>query len=222
MISVVDAGDAETGATVIGQGLMEYEITGEPPEIALTLIRAVGDLSRNDLATRPSGHAGPPVATPGAQCIGRHRFEIAFEPHGPAPAPGALLASARAHNIPPRVVTARNPAGAGPLTRSFVRLDALEGDLVLSALKQGEDRAGVIVRVFNPGDEEAHATMRMDAPVHEAFKVNFLEERQGEIAVENGAIPLRLKPHEIQTIEIVRAPLPATTINAERAESAEP
>ena len=36
----------------------------------MTLIRAVGDLSRNDLATRPSGHAGPPVATPAAQCLG--------------------------------------------------------------------------------------------------------------------------------------------------------
>ena len=29
MISMVDAGDAETGATVIGKGLMEYEIVGE-------------------------------------------------------------------------------------------------------------------------------------------------------------------------------------------------
>ena len=65
MISIVDAGDDETGATVIGRGLMEYEITEGEPRIAMTLIRAVGDLSRNDLATRPSGHAGPPVATPG-------------------------------------------------------------------------------------------------------------------------------------------------------------
>jgi len=221
MISLVDAGDSEAGATVIAQGLMEYEITGEPPAIALTLIRAVGDLSRNDLATRPSGHAGPPVATPAAQCIGRHRFEIAFEPHGPAPAPGALLTSARAHNLPPRVVTARKPTGAGPLTRAFVRLDGLEGDVVLSALKQSEDRAGVLVRVFNPGDVEARATCALDTPVARAYAVNFLEERQSEIAVENGAVPLRLKPHQIQTIEIVRTAPATTTINAEPAEFAE-
>ena len=59
----------------------------------MTLIRAVGDLSRNDLATRPSGHAGPPVATPAAQCLGLQRFELAFEPHGPAPLAGELMAS---------------------------------------------------------------------------------------------------------------------------------
>ena len=34
--------------------------------------------------------------------------------------------------------------------------------------------------------------------------MNFLEERQGKIAVENGAIAVRLKPHQIQTIEIVQ------------------
>ena len=74
---------------------------------------------------------------------------------------------------------------------------------MLSALKQAEDRASVIVRLFNPGDEEAHGTLRMDAPVQQAFAVNFMEERQGKIAVENGAIAVRLRPHQIQTIEIV-------------------
>ena len=33
--------------------------------------------------------------------------------------------------------------------------------------------------------------------------MNFLEERQGKMAVENGAIAVRLQPHQIQTIEIV-------------------
>jgi len=207
MISVVDAGDDAAGATVIAKGLMEYEIVGEPAAIALTLLRAVGDLSRSDLATRPSGHAGPPVATPAAQCMGPHRFEMALEPHGPAPTAGALLTSARAHNIPPRVVIARRPEKTGALIRSFLRVGPGAGDVVLSAFKQGEDRASVVVRLFNPGGEEAHATLSMDAPVHQAFAVNFLEERQEKLAIENGAIAVRLKPHQIQTIEIVQEPL---------------
>ena len=74
---------------------------------------------------------------------------------------------------------------------------------MLSALKHCEDRASVIVRLFNPGAEEAHGTLRMDAPVQQAFAVNFMEERQGKMAVENGVIAVRLKPHQIQTIEIV-------------------
>ena len=233
MISVVDAGDGETGATVIGRGLMEYEIVdntthnvevAEPadriglgsagsvgsaltvvrsPAIAITLIRAVGDLSRNDLATRPSGHAGPPVATPGAQCRGLQRFELAFEPRGAAPLAGELMASARAHNIPPRVTTARLSSGTGPLTRSFLRLDRRAGDVVLSALKQAEDRSSTIVRLFNPGDEAATVGLSADAPIAHAFAVNFLEERQRELQVENGGIELELMPKQIQTIELV-------------------
>jgi alpha-mannosidase len=204
MISMVDAGDAETGATVIGKGLMEYEIVVPEPAIAMTLIRAVGDLSRNDLATRPSGHAGPPVATPAAQCLGLRRFELAFEPHGPAPSAGELLSSARAQNIPPRVVIATRPDGNGPSTRSFLRIDRRTGDVVLSALKQAEeDRSSTIVRLFNPGDEEANVVLRLDAPIARAFAVNFLEERQGTLPVEDGGVSLALAPKQIQTIEIV-------------------
>ena len=137
MISVVDAGDDDGGATVIGKGLMEYEIVGEPPAIALTLLRAVGDLSRNDLATRPSGHAGPPVATPAAQCIGRHVFEMAFEPQR-LPAP--LLRNwwrAHARTCLRRASPSRiKPSGSGPTTRSFLASTEAPAALLLSALKQ--------------------------------------------------------------------------------------
>jgi alpha-mannosidase len=204
LISLVDAGNVTTGATVIAKGLMEYEIEGDPPAIALTLIRSVGDLSRNDLATRPSGHAGPPVATPAAQCLGHHRFEMAFEPHGPAPAAGALLASARAHTIPPRVVTVRDRAGTGETRRSFLDVERRAGDVVLSALKRAEDRSSVIVRLFNPGDEEAQAVIGLSAPVTQAFAVNFLEERQENLIVEGDAVSVRLRPRQIQTIELVQ------------------
>jgi 2-O-(6-phospho-alpha-D-mannosyl)-D-glycerate hydrolase len=232
MILVVDAGDTETGATVIGKGLMEYEIVSdattdnaEPaeraeksivgsagssasivvrePAIAVTLIRAVGDLSRNDLVTRPSGHAGPPVATPGAQCLGIQRFELAFEPRGSAPTAGELMTSARAHNIAPRVTTARLPGGSGPLSRSFLRVDRRAGDVVLSAFKQSEDRSSVIVRLFNPGDVVASVALHIDAPIAQAFAVNFLEERQEPLAIDGNGVSLRLGPKQIQTIELV-------------------
>jgi mannosylglycerate hydrolase len=202
MISVVDAGDVDAGAMVIGRGLMEYEIVGEPPAIALTLLRAVGDLSRNDLATRPSGHAGPPVATPAAQCLGRHRFEMAFEPHGPAPTAGEMLGSARAHLIQPLVAQARRPDGNGPATRSFLRVGGTAAGIVLSALKQTEDRSSVIVRVFNPNDTAATATFALDAPITQAFAVNFLEERQDRLPFADGVVTLPVAPRQIRTIEL--------------------
>jgi alpha-mannosidase len=204
MISFVDAGDARVGATVIAKGLMEYEIV-DGSSIALTLIRAVGDLSRNDLATRPSGHAGPPVATPGAQCHGLHRFAIGFQPRAGAPAATALAGRARAHNIPPRVVTVRTHRGVAPLTRSFVHLDRITGDVVLSALKKAELRDSVVVRLFNPDDAAASASICVDANVRRAHVVNLLEERLSEIPIAGGAIPVTLGPHEIKTIEVETA-----------------
>jgi mannosylglycerate hydrolase len=205
LVSLVDAGDGKVGATVIAKGLTEYEIVAvgdEGPAIALTLVRAVGDLSRNDLATRPSGHAGPPVATPGAQCPGRHRFEIAFEPHGSPPSAGALVGRARAQRIPPRVVTARRHDGTGAAIRSFLRVAHRSGAPVLSALKKADDRETVVVRLFNPEDEAASLALAVDGRDARGFALNFLEERLQELAAESGAVTVRLKPHEVRTIEL--------------------
>src|SRR5262249_59699535 len=57
------------GLTIGAPGLPEAEVTADGV-IAITLVRAVGWLARMDLRTRPQP-AGPAVATPGAQCLGR-------------------------------------------------------------------------------------------------------------------------------------------------------
>ena len=57
--SFVDAGDGARGITVLADGLNEYEVTAGPgPSVALTLLRSVGWLSREDLSTR-RGTPGP-------------------------------------------------------------------------------------------------------------------------------------------------------------------
>jgi 2-O-(6-phospho-alpha-D-mannosyl)-D-glycerate hydrolase len=208
MLSVVDAGDGRAGATVIAKGLAEYEIVGAPggyDAIALTLIRAVGDLSRNDLATRASGHAGPPVATPGAQCLGRHRFDLAFEARGVPPSAARLLTTARAFTVPPRVVAARRPDGTAPLTRSFLNVLCESGGVALSALKRADDRDGIVVRLFNPGDAPADVLVAPGFPAKAAHRLNLLEERQEPLAVERDGVRLRLNAHQIGTLEVERS-----------------
>ena len=85
-----------------------------------------------------------------------------------------------------------------------IRSQRVAGDVVLSALKQAEDRPGTIVRLFNPGDEEASVIVNFDAPIAQAFAVNFLEERQAALAIENGGVALRLRSKQIQTMELLR------------------
>ena len=77
----VDVSDGQAGLAVFSRGLPEYEILRNgTADIAVTLLRCVGSLSRGDLLTRP-GHAGMDLPTPDAQCPGRHTFELAVRPH---------------------------------------------------------------------------------------------------------------------------------------------
>ena len=98
--SFVDISDGNIGVALITDGLHEYEvIPGAPPELALTLLRSVGWLSRDDLSTR-TGHAGPGLQTPGAQMPGVHRGRLG---------PGERLAGGR---VCP--TASRSRARAGP------------------------------------------------------------------------------------------------------------
>jgi len=98
------------GAAVYVHGLNEYDVLlGDAARIAVTVLCCVGDLSRDDLATRPHGHAGPGLSNPGAQCPGRHSFLLAFEP---APLAVELYAGRAAVVAPPRMAVA-DTAGLG-------------------------------------------------------------------------------------------------------------
>jgi len=58
------------------RGLHEYEVENKN-QIKITLIRSVGQLSKNGLKTRKVG-AGPKLPTPEAQCIGTYKYEYSF------------------------------------------------------------------------------------------------------------------------------------------------
>ena len=64
--------------TLIADGLAEAESKSD--ELAITLVRAIGELSRADLPERP-GHAGWPSPTPEAQSLGRFRARVGLMLH---------------------------------------------------------------------------------------------------------------------------------------------
>jgi alpha-mannosidase len=67
-----------SGTAVFHEGVFEYEIAGGR-EIAITLLRCVGTISRERLASRPWA-AGPSTPTPEAQMIGETAFRLAVWP----------------------------------------------------------------------------------------------------------------------------------------------
>jgi 2-O-(6-phospho-alpha-D-mannosyl)-D-glycerate hydrolase len=204
--SFVDAGDDSTGAVMVADGLMEYELVSDDAggAIALTLLRSVGDLSRNDLAAR-KGHAGPGLPAPGAQCQGVHEFRFAFVPRGAAPAPGDLFRVARRFLTPPRLFS---PCGGGdgtlPVAQSYIGIDAEpDASIVLSACKVADERSSVVLRMFNP--TFGPAVVKISSPVRlsAAYLTDLTEHRQQRRARAGGSLGVRLGPHRIQTIELV-------------------
>ncbi len=206
--SFVDAGDAARGMTVLSEGLMEYEVLpagADTAAIALTVLRAVGWLSREDLATR-RGNAGPSLETPGAQCLGTHEFRFAFVPRAEPPSEGELCDLGRRFLAPPSVVVGTNgPKGNPPLGRrhSFLALDGEpRGAVALSALKKADDRDSVILRVFNPGDRPVETQVNSDRALSGAHRTNLREQRQMSVPVKDGRARLTLGARKIATLEL--------------------
>lgn len=208
--SVVDAGDATAGMTVLSEGLMEYEVLAaendaEVARIALCVLRSVGWLSREDLATR-KGSAGPSLETPGAQCVGEWEFRFAFAPRAEPPTEAAMLALGRHFLAPPSVVVGTNgPADDAPLPcrHSFLAVDGASAPgISLSALKKADERDAVILRAFNPGAAPVQVTVTRDRPITAAFATNLREQAQHPMAVKEGRLALTVGPHKIVTLDL--------------------
>lgn len=204
MQSFVDAGDAETGAVVVADGLAECEVVTTPSgaATAVTLLRSVGALSRDDLATR-RGHAGPGLGTPGAQCPGTHTFRVAFVPRAAPPGAGDLFGIARRLLAPPRLFSAYGGDGSLPAATSFLHLAGIAGtDVVLSACKAADDRSSALLRVFEAGGKTASVVVSAAAPIRSAHLVDLAERRLAACRVEDNRVELRAEPFRISTIEL--------------------
>ncbi|MGE5560382.1 MAG: alpha-mannosidase [Chloroflexota bacterium] len=171
----VTISDGHSGLTVINRGLPEHEaIAGDnDATIALTLIRAVGWLSREDLKTRPAGHAGPGLETPEAQCLGTHSFDYALTSHRGGWNEAMVWRTAHDFNQPVAVQPVAAHAGALPASGSFV---AIDGDgIVLAAVKPADDGDGIIVRVYNTTPRACSGSLTFFRPLADAVPVDLLE-----------------------------------------------
>jgi 2-O-(6-phospho-alpha-D-mannosyl)-D-glycerate hydrolase len=201
-----EAGGDAAGAIVYGEGLVEYEAVeadnGKASRLALTLLRSVGYLSREDLVTRPSGHAGPGLATPGAQCLGKRMFRLAFEPRAEAPSNNALFARAAVFVAPPHVAPAIGSTPTQGTTGQFLQIDARTGGRVLSALHRAEDGTGLLLRVFNADAAPAALDVRLSKPLSSATAVDFLERPAEPVPLTDGVARIDVGGFKIATLRL--------------------
>ncbi len=195
----VAAADGRRGLALLAPGFFEYEWTANG-DFLLTLLRAVGDLSRGDLSTRP-GHAGWPTATPLAQCPGSTRIELGI----------VALSQAELERgdgvpslwedafLPPQGFWLRD---AVELSRPPVDI-ALEGaGLVVSALKPAQTGSPLVLRCYNATDRKAAGAWRFGESVRSAHRVRADERESVALVLEGRGKTVRFaaEPHELVTI----------------------
>lgn len=215
-----DLSDGGRGLAVLNRGLPSVEVYPDGT-IALTLLRSVGWLSRDDLWVRRIA-AGPLVPTPGAQCEGDYTYEYAILPHAgdwrsvykTAYSYNAPLLARRADthpglelremNItrddPARVKKVEWPRGgslANPF--SFVQVDVPE--LVLSAVYRSGD--SLLVRVYNVLRQPVQGTLTFGLPLVDAHRVNMAEDVQAALPVQGGnRISIQVQSGEVYTLKV--------------------
>jgi alpha-mannosidase len=185
------------GFTLFSDGLAEYEATPDG-SVYVTLLRAVGELSRNDLPERP-GHAGWPVSTPLAQCLGPFETELAVMLHG-SRLPATIDAIERAADdvlLPLVGSTLRSSLGS-PAAVDGVEL--VGTGLAFSAIKDSEDGSWMVLRCVNLRDEEVEGRWRLPFPVREARLARLDETVIQEQTFEKSEVPFIAPRRGIVTI----------------------
>ncbi len=190
------------GLLIAARGLPEYEHIRSDSEstLALTLLRAVGWLSRDDLNCRP-GHAGPARATPGAQGIGPAAADYSLIPFGETFTLDQAAQAAYAYIAPLRSVTAVPSDGPLPAALQFISL--IPDSLVLTAVKPAESGVGVIFRFYNSSEHAVSGQLALGLPVRAVTPVNLLEEPDqiaAEWSITDGVIALTVPAKRIVSL----------------------
>jgi mannosylglycerate hydrolase len=188
---------ANAGATIFADGLAEYE-SHDDGSIAVTLVRAVGALSRPDLPER-LGNAGWPADTPTAQSLGPFVAEFAVALHGPDSPKVRDWIEKLADDVllPIKGETLRSnllePGEAG--------LIELAGDgLVFSSAKPARREGWIALRCVNRRDVGVRGTWSFGRTIVEAVRARLDETPEGTVSVNGRSVTFEAAPKEIVTV----------------------
>ncbi|MCL4529589.1 MAG: glycosyl hydrolase-related protein, partial [Chloroflexi bacterium] len=201
-----DVSDGKRGLMIANRGLPEVEVLNlakvanlrkvEGSEIALTLLRCVGWLSRDDFPAR-NGYAGPFLETPAAQMQGTWTFDYSIIPHAEDWKNAFELAYQ--FEVPMRGVSTGLHKGLLPATGSFVEVSS--STFVVSAIKASEDGNGWIVRGVNLSDEPTQVDIKPWRKFKKVERVNLAEQKIRSLkSTPDGQVNLTARGHEIITM----------------------
>jgi len=199
----VDAG----GVAILLRHLMEYELIAEPGapgrELAVTLLRSTGLISRNDHPYRQDP-AGPEIAIPNAQLRGRWESSFALYPHGGSWDEGGVTAAAELyrHDLLIGAGSAAAADGAWPPAGADEETLGLDGEnLALGSLRRRGD-GWIEIRVVNLAS--GPATGWLTGEITEARGATLRGEPGEALALKQRGLRLDLGAAEMRTVQVRR------------------
>ena len=182
--------DGTEGVLIAGKGLHEYEILPQKNTMALTLLRAIGQLG--DWGEFP---------TPDSQISGLQEAEYAIVLYGAEGRAAAHKAACAFSEEALRwTATGCHDGSLLPVHSAF----AIAGDFIrLSALKRCEERETTLLRLYNSSETEQNAVITVPAACASAYSLNLAEERQEPLPLERQIITLTVPAKKIVTIELI-------------------
>ena len=195
----VAAGGADGSLAVLLTQPSEYEVVDEGRELALTLLRSIGMLSRNRHAMRDEP-AGPQLPTPLAQCRGDRTVEFALLPFRGRWHSAGVPAAAEAYRHELLAYAGTGPAG-GPLPASGTGLRVTGDGVVLTSVR---DRNGLVeVRVVAEHPAGTTATIAAGRVIRAARRADLLGRPGAALAVDaDGTVRVPLRAWEIATVQL--------------------
>jgi hypothetical protein len=191
--------DGKLALTVANRGCAEVEAVPETDattSLALTLLRAVGWLSRGDLALRPM-HAGPALETPGAQVPGLHRVELGFWLH----ADGDPERGADAHRFGAPAWGFAADGGPDAVLQDGARLLEVDDPAVVVSAIEPRAQSTPLIRLYNASDAARRVALRWCGPHAQRLEPVDLTGRatalEGFVAGEGASATLALRPWQI-------------------------
>ncbi len=183
------AEDGKGGLAVINRGLYEYEILPERKQIAVTLLRCIGEMG--DWGVFP---------TPNAQCLEPVSADLAVFPYPGSSFLESGCREAVQFQTDMPVFQIRNEGGWLPECKSF--LECRGNGLAFTALKPSEDEQALILRVCNVTERSSI----LDVSVPEDCNIYFsnITENKGDLITESGTghIQVPVGKKEIKTLRI--------------------
>jgi mannosylglycerate hydrolase len=184
------------GVSVLLDQLTEYELVDGGRELAITVLRSFGLISRNANPFREDP-AGPEVAVPDAQRIGRCAMRFALLPHvGGWSEAGVLPAMERYQHPLLALRGLSRSAAVGP--NAAIGLSVEGPGVVLSALRRQEDWLELRIVAEHPTSTEA--AIRGD--FREAHVVDLLGRDGAALSCSDSLLRLPLGPWEIATVRL--------------------